>query len=183
MPEILLLALAIFLIPFLPGQFLWAMLILLIVLPGIFALRHGPPFVPTSRKRVETMIAFAEIQVGNRVYDLGCGDGRLVIAAAKRGATAIGYELSVPMFLFAKARSLFCCNAEIRFGNFWTKDFSDADVIFCYFVTDAMKNFEENIWPTLKPGCRVVSNTFRIRTIPPAKQEGKVAMYIKNSLH
>ncbi len=179
MPEILLLVLTILLLPILPGKFVWAPIVLLLVIPGTYAMRRGPPYVPTPRKRLQTMITFAGITRGERVYDLGCGDGRLVIAAARKGARAIGYELSVPLFLFATIRSLFQRNATIRFGNFWTKDFSSADVIFCYLLIDAMQNLEKTLWPTLKPGCRVISNTFRMKGVKPAKEENGVVMYVK----
>ena len=180
MLEILLLALAVFLIPLLPGQFFWLLFVVLIVLPGTYALRKGPPFVPTSRKTMDTMLSLAELRPGQRVYDLGCGDGRLVFAAAAKGARAAGYELSVPVFLVAKFRSFFHGGAEVRFGDFWKRDYADADVIFCYLVIDAMKTFEDAVWPTLKPGCRVVSNTFRMKSIRPTEERGGAVIYIKD---
>ena len=179
MGEILILSLAIFLVPFLPGQFFWVLLVLLIVLPGTYALRRGPPFVPTSRKNMDAMMALAAIRPGQRVYDLGCGDGRLVFGAAARGAVATGYELSIPVYLVAKFRSFFRRGADVRFGDFWTRDYRDADAIFCYLISGAMGPFQTTIWPQLKPGCRVISNVYRLKDIAPTKEQGEAAMYIK----
>lgn len=180
MLEILVLAIAIIVLPFLPGQLFWSVLLLLIVLPGTYAMRHGPPFVPTPRKTLECMMEFAGIKKGDRVYDLGCGDGRLVFAAAKRGARAVGYELSIPMFLIAKIRSLFRKNTSIRYGNFWKRDYADADVIVCYLLTDAMQTFHRTIWPQLPKGCRVVSHAFRMKDVKAVKDEKGVIMYVKD---
>ena len=58
--------------------------------------RLAPPFIPTSMNVVDMMMRLAEVAKGDLVYDIGCGDGRLLIAAAKKGARAIGYEHSVP---------------------------------------------------------------------------------------
>ena len=179
MLEILVLAIAIIFLPFLPGQMFWSLLLLLLILPGTYAMRYGPPFVPTPHGTLERMMECAGITKGDCVYDLGCGDGRLVFAAAKRGARATGYELSIPMFLIAKLRSLFRENTSIRYGNFWTQDYRDADVIVCYLLTDAMQTFRRTIWPQLPAGCRVVSHAFRMTDIAAAKDEKGVILYVK----
>lgn len=139
----------------------------------------SPPFVPTSGKDVRTMVELAGIRQGDRVSDLGCGDGRIVRAAATKGAEATGYELSVPTYLFAKLLSLRTPNARIRFGDFWKTDFSDQDVLFCFLLKKPMRRFQEAVWPTLKPGSRVVSYMFRMPDVPVAKQEGLVFLYVK----
>ncbi len=179
MPEIFLLVLAILLIPFVPGQLIWVPLVLAVILPGTYALWRGPLFVPTLRKTMDTMISLADIKKGEQVYDLGCGDGRLVFAAASKGARATGYELSIPIFLIAKFRSFFHRNSSIQFKNFWNQNYSDADILFCYLVPSAMQSFKEKIWSQLKPGCRVISHSFRIPGVEPVREEEKVVMYVK----
>lgn len=152
-----------------------------VILSGARLLKQlAPPFVPTPMKNVRDMIACADIQADDRVYDLGCGDGRLLIAAAAKGATAIGYELSLPTLLLACLRARGNKRVSICYGDFWKKDLSDADVIFCYLLLDKMAQFERDVWPSLKPGCRVVSHMFPMPTEKPAKREGKVMVYVKN---
>jgi SAM-dependent methyltransferase len=179
MLEALLILLAVFLVPRFDESPLWAALAALLVIPGMYATWTGAPFVPTSKRVMNKMIDLAHIKPGDVVYDLGCGDGRFVFAAKKLGAKATGFEYSIPTYLLAKLRALFHPGARIRFANFWLVNISDADVVFCYLLTDSMQVFARKIWPQLKPGCRVVSHSFRMKGIQPAKDEGGVVLYVK----
>ena len=159
---------------------LWVLLVsLLLALPGLWAMYTGAPFLPTPRRIVDAMLPLAAIQPGERVYDLGCGDGRLVFAAAACGADAVGYEFSLLSYLLAKARSLFHRRAHIAFRNFWKQDYRDAAVVFCFLTMDTMKRFEREIWPPLKPGCRVVSHAFKMPSIPVTREMGGAVLYVK----
>lgn len=150
----------------------------LLLVPGLYAAFTTGPFVPSSKKRHRAMLRLAEIGPEDIVYDLGCGDGRLVFHSAKLAKKATGYELSVPLYLFGKFRQLFNPkNAQIRYGNIWNQDYQDANVIFCYLLPGAMKQFHKQVWPTLKPGTRVISNAFPIHKLKHSKKEGKVFLY------
>lgn len=153
-------------------------ILFLLILPGLYAAFTSGPFVPSARKRHRTMLKIAELSPRDIVYDLGCGDGRLVFASAPHVKKAIGYELSIPLYIFGKLVSIFKSKkASIRFGNIWMQDYSDADVIFCYLLPGSMKKFHKEIWPKLKPGTRVISNAFQIHDLKPDKQEDKVYLY------
>lgn len=156
-----------------------AFLVLLCIPDLILVFRKSPPFVPTMKRDLRRMMALARVQEGDLVIDPGCGDGRLVFAAADLGAQAIGYEMSIPAWAWATLRSLFHPRSSIVFGDFWTKDYSQADVVFCYLLTDVMQTFHERIWPQLKPGCRVVSNSFSMKTEKPVETDRGVRLYIK----
>lgn len=177
--EIFFLALIILLVPISRGSVFLLVLAVIVIIPGMYATWYGAPFVPTPRRLVRRMLALANIKPGETVYDLGCGDGRLVFAAAKLGANAIGYEFSVPTFLFAKLRSLFSPRTTIQMRDFWKQDYRDADVIFCYLLTETMVTFKTIVWPQLKPGCRVVSHTFSMKDITPIYKEEGVVVYEK----
>lgn len=166
---------------FVPYDYLWVgfLIVVIVALPGIRARWHGAPYVWSSKKTAETMFHFADVRPGERVYDLGCGDGRLVRLAARRGAQATGIEASLLTFLLAWFWSLPVRNARIRFGDLWRGDYRDADVIFCYLLVSSMERFERDIWPALKPGCRVVSNSFRMKGLKPEQEEGNVFFYSK----
>lgn len=166
---------------FVPYRYLPIGLLVVIALglPGIRARWGQAPYVWTNRKTQDTMLRFAAIRSGERVYDLGCGDGRLVRAAAKLGANATGVEASLLTMLVAWAWSLPARNAHIRFGDLWKGDYRDADVVFCYMLVSGMQRFEREIWPTLKPGCRVVSNSFRMKGLTPEREEESVFLYLK----
>ncbi|HVW67065.1 MAG TPA: 50S ribosomal protein L11 methyltransferase [Candidatus Peribacteraceae bacterium] len=149
-------------------------------LPGLWLIfRRSPPFVPTPQKIMNTMMKLAKVKEGQTVYDLGCGDGRLLIEAAKKGAHAIGYEFSYPTYLLAWFRTRNMRDAVPRFGNFWKQSYDDADVIFCYLLTHTMKEFQEKIWPQLKAGTRVVSHCFKMPDIAYAEAENGVYVYVK----
>jgi hypothetical protein len=116
------------------------------------------------------------------VYDLGSGDGRLVFASQQAGAKkSIGYELSIPVYLYSKIKSLFNPRTQIRYKDFWfdAPKFKDADVIFCFLMIKSMQTFEKKIWPHLKPGALVVSNAFRIPNQVPIYDQDNLRIYRK----
>ncbi len=162
-----------------PWSLVLAVVTLAVCLPGLLVMRGGAPFVSTPRKILDAMLELAGIRPGDKVADLGCGDGRLVFAAAAKGADATGYEFSVPTYTVAKLRSLTRSNARIRYANFWKLDHSDADIVFCFLLQDTMQDFKRKIWPTLKPGAKVVSHAFSMEGIAHKKKLGGALLYIK----
>lgn len=148
-----------------------------LILPGLYAAFTSGPFVPSARKRHRTMLKLAELSDSDTAYDLGCGDGRLVFSASKTAKKAIGYDLSIPLVLYGKFLTLFYPRSEIRLGNIWKQNYDDANVIFCYLLPNAMKQFHKEVWPKLKPGTRVISNAFEIHELKPLKKEDKVYLY------
>jgi len=123
------------------------------------------------------MLKLADLSDADVVYDLGCGDGRLVFSASKLAGKAKGYDLSIPLVLYGKLISLFYPRAEIRFGNIWKQNYDDATVIFCYLMPNAMTQFHKEVWPKLKKGTRVISNAFPIHELKPKQKEDKVYLY------
>ncbi len=153
--------------------------VLMLFLPTAYAMLSGAPFVPTPGRLVRSMVELARVKRGERVYDVGCGDGRFLIAAAKHGAVAIGYELSLSVYLLSRLRTLFADHVSVRLRNFWVQDYREADVIFCFLTVEAMARFYERIWPQLKPGCRVVSHAFRMPGLKATREVEGAVMYVK----
>lgn len=151
-------------------------LFILLAIPTLISLLKGAPFLPTPFKRAEKMLRLAKIKKGERVYDLGCGDGRFVYLAAKEyGARATGLEYSPLVFLWARIRKLFWrSKAEIRFANFWTTDISDADVVVCYMLPGVVEKMADKIARECKPGTRVLSYAFQIKQWQEVHKEEKV---------
>ncbi len=181
MLEIVLLLLALVFAPQNGWLLLICVAVIAVCLPGAYATVVGAPFFPTKGPILKRMIDLAQLQPGEVCYDLGCGDGRILLAAAAKGATAIGYELSIPMYLWSAIRCALHRKVSVRYGDFWKKDLSDADVIFCYLLTDTMKTFKTTVWPQLRPGCRVVSHSFRMEGIEPDVIGEKVVLYKKKA--
>ncbi len=154
---------------------LWMLCIIVLTLPTLYAAYAGAPYVPTDPKTVQSMIQLAEIVPGERVIDLGCGDGRLIQAAQAAGAKAKGYEVSLYLFILGR----FIKNLDVRFKDLWKVDVSEADVIFCYLNPRTLARFEQELWPQCKPGCRVILNTFALPHVNPTKKVGTIYRYDK----
>ncbi len=161
--------------------FLYYLLILvfLLCLPGIFALRTAP-YVPSLKKNAEAMIKLADIKPGMKVYDLGAGDGRLVVKMAEQGANVIGYEISFALFLiFWLRKAIYFRKGQVFWGNIWSKDISDADVVVCFLMPKAMEKFKKKKFSTIKTGAKLVTNIFPLPDIKPDKVKNNVYLYIK----
>jgi len=128
------------------------------------------PFVPTPKRNVKIAIDQLELKPGQKFYDLGCGDGRFLIEAEKRGAQAIGFEIS-PWAHFLGRLNLWRhkSKAKILYKNFYHLNLSDADAIFCFLITDVMPKVEEKLKKELKPGAKIVCYGFKLPTWKPIK--------------
>jgi len=160
-------------------------LAVLFVIFGFIALFAGPrgsgvPFVPTSRKRVETMLRLAGDVRGKRVVDLGSGDGRLVIAFASEGAEAHGYELNPVLVWFAHIRIVLQGlqgRAYVHWGDFWRPDMSDFDIVVVYGFRSTMRELEKKLKRELSENALILSNGFTFPTWSPVKEEGGIYLY------
>jgi len=129
---------------------------------------HAPgqlaPFDPTSQEVVDTMLALAGVKKGDVVYDLGAGDGRVVIAAAKKyGVKAIGFEIDPGLVKLAREnvrKQGMEKLVEIRQQDFLTADLSPATVVTLYLSYDGNLALRPQLMRQLRPGARIVSYTF-----------------------
>lgn len=128
------------------------------------------PFVPTPQKNVKLIIDQFGLKPGQKFYDLGCGDGRFLIEAEKRGAKAIGFEISPWAFFRAKI-NLFVhkSQAEVLYKNFYHFNLSDADTVFCFLIDTVMPKVEEKLRQELKPGTKIICYDFKLPTWKPIK--------------
>ena len=152
-------------------------LALLIFMPFLF---WGAIYLPTKQAILKKMIELADIKPGEKAVDLGAGDGRLVIALAKAGAEAHGYEINPFLVWFAKQNIRkvgLKGKAFIHWRSFWRKDLSDFDVITIFGISHIMKRLESKFKKELKNNARVVSNAFNLPNWPIAKKESGVYLY------
>jgi SAM-dependent methyltransferase len=123
----------------------------------------GAPFVPSTGLVSQKMIEFAGIKPGMKVVDLGSGDGRLLFMAAQKGAYAVGYEINPFLVLYTNLRIFFSpYRSQIRvcWKNFWQADIRGTDAIFIYLLPWRMEELHQKLKFSLKPGARVISNSF-----------------------
>jgi len=137
-------------------------LIILVVLISA-GLAGAAPWVPTKKKDVGRMVKAAAIKPGEKSYDLGCGDGRLVFKAAEAGAESSGVEMFILIYLYAKIKSFFIPHTHIYFGDFFHHDLSEANVVFIFLMPKAYKKLIDKLEKELKPGGRVVTYCWPIQ--------------------
>jgi SAM-dependent methyltransferase len=127
-------------------------------------------WVPTPDDVVETMLNMAQVTKRDRVVDLGSGDGKITIAAAKRGARAKGIEYNPDLVELSKRNARAAgVNVELVQGDIFETDFSDADVVTMYLLP----TLNERLAPTLlkmKPGTRIVSHQFAMGDWEPDQE-------------
>jgi cyclopropane fatty-acyl-phospholipid synthase-like methyltransferase len=145
--------------------FLLAVIIVVIILLSIqWPVLTGAPWWPTPSGKVRRMLEMAQVQPDEVVYDLGCGDGRVAIAAAKWfGARAVGIEIDPLRFLLAQSLVTILGlhkRITLHLGNFFSRDVSQADVIFTYLLQDTNERLFEKLRQELRPGTRVVSHSY-----------------------
>jgi precorrin-6B methylase 2 len=119
-------------------------------------------WVPTPQQLVDTMLSIAEIKPQDYVIDLGSGDGRTVITAAKRGARAIGIEYNPDMVALSKKsaeKEGVSARAEFIEADLYEYDFSKATIITMFLLPEINLKLRPRLLE-LKPGTRIVSNTF-----------------------
>lgn len=142
----------------------------------------GAPWVPTSRAVVHNMLTLADVNPGDVVYDLGCGDGRMIVTAARRfGAMAVGIEIDPLRYIWCQLLiTVLGLRKRVRvvFGDFFSQDLSDADVLTCYLLQDTNQKLAVKLLAELQPGTRVVSNTFTFVGVDPVREQGPARLYV-----
>lgn len=126
-------------------------------------------FVPTPKPVVDKMLDMAQVKKGDVVYDLGCGDGRIVVAAAKRGAKATGWDIDRQRIREARANvkeNKVEENAKIVRDDIFTLDLSGANVVTLYLLPDLNVKLIPQL-EKLKPGSRIVSHDFDMKGVKP----------------
>ena len=134
------------------------------------------PFVPTTEEAVAAMLKLADVKKTDIVYDLGCGDGRIVIAAAKTyGAHAVGIDIN-PVRLAEANENLKKAGPDVaklvRFeeNDLFEADIHEATVVTLFLLSSVNLKLRPKLLADLKPGTRVVSNTFDMGDWKPEKE-------------
>lgn len=145
---------------------------------------RGGPYVPTRHEDVERMIQAARLTPADRIADLGSGDGRIVIAAAKTGvADALGIEINGILIRASRvsAERANLKNTRFEKESFWKTDVSDRSVIFLYQVPYAMRGLETKLYNELPIGARVVSNDFKFVHWKLGEEFDRIRVYTKTA--
>jgi precorrin-6B methylase 2 len=132
------------------------------------------PFVPTPREVVLEMLKLADVKRGDRLYDLGCGDGRIVITAAKEfGARATGVDINPERIKEAEENARqagVSKSVQFREGDLFEADIKDATVVTLYLLPSVNLKLKPKLLSDLKPGTRIVSHSFDMGDWKPDKE-------------
>lgn len=163
------------------GLSLIVILIVFILSFGVSFLR-GAPFAPTPKQGVTKIIELAKIKKGSKAADLGSGDGRIVIALAKAGAEAHGYEINRTLVRLSRIKINMASvsdKAFIHCQNFWKVNFSDYDIIIIFGIPHIMKKLEEKLMKETSAPVTIVCNNFSFPNWKPSYKGGKFYVYEK----
>ena len=135
----------------------------------------NPPYVRTPDKVVSAMLKLAGVKASDIVYDLGCGDGRIVIAAAKEyGAHGVGIDIDPERVQEARENARKAgVEALVKFevNDLFAADIHSATVVALYLLPDVNLRLRPKLLKDLKPGTRVVSHDFQMGDWKPDKHE------------
>ena len=143
------------------------------------------PYVPTPQEVVDRMLELARVGKNDVLYDLGCGDGRIVVTAARlRGARGTGIDLNPVRIAEAKEnakRAGVADRASFKVGDLFETDVSPATVVTLYLLPSVNVKLRPRLWQQLKVGTRVVSHAFDMGPDwPPEKKvevDGRTIYY------
>lgn len=143
----------------------------------------GAPWVPMSSEKVGKILAMCQLKESEVLYDLGSGDGRIVIAAAKDfGARAVGIEID-PFRVFYSRLKIFQLRlrgrAKILRGNFFNFDLGQADVLVLFLLQKTNDKLRGKLERELtKPDCRVISVVFRFEGWELVREDSEEMIYV-----
>lgn len=130
-----------------------------------YAASRGAPWVPTRKRDITRLLSLLELKQGMKMYELGCGDGRVSIAVAKKtGAHVVGVELSFLHVVIANILAWMRGVKNMRFvwGDIYKQDFSDADVVYLFLMPCVYEKLRPKFEQELKRGALVVSYVWPI---------------------
>ncbi len=155
-------------------------LIVLVFLFG-FVVAFGAPYLPTLKKQTDEALDLLDLKPGQTLLELGCGDGRVARAAAKRGITVVGYELNPLLVVIAKLTTFrYRKLVTIKLANFWTVKTPPTDAIFVFLLDKYMPKLDTKIvqkQAEQKKPILLLSFTFQVPGRKPIAKNGGLFLY------
>lgn len=147
---------------------------LLFLIPTI----KGAIYFPSNKRQIAVMLELAGVKKGECAVDIGSGDGRVVAALAQSGARVDGIELNPILVWYSKWKyGRAHQNAHFWCKNLWQTNFSEYDVVVLFGMTYIMHDLERKLQRELKPGARVVANSFPFPTWKATQKKDSVYLY------
>ena len=133
------------------------------------------PYIPTKMDQIKKVLQLAGVKKGKKFYELGSGDGRVVIEAARLGANAVGIEQSWIRVLYSKwkaarqnyPKGLFC---QFYHGDVFKRSYQDADIVYIFLLQKGVNKLEEKLKKELKKGSIIITQTYHFPNWKPYKK-------------
>lgn len=142
----------------------------------------GAPYLQTTEQDIQKLLTILQRHPVKKIADIGSGDGRIVIALAKSGMEAHGYEIN-PLLVKKSRKNIQHAGikhlATIHWKDLWKTDFSDYDAVTIFGVGFIMKRLEKKLQKELKPGAQIISFRFPLPTWPLKEQIDSIYLYKK----
>jgi len=162
--------------------------LVLLIMSNITFLKTKVPFISLSQKRIKEIFDQVKLEKGKLIYDLGCGDARVLIYAYKKyGIQGIGYEINFWAYLRAKIKTYkYRDHLKVYYKNFLKEDLKNADYVFTYLMPVVMESVGHKLKKELKPSALVICCAFHIPDFPvqrilktslTKKTQGQVFLY------
>ena len=160
-------------------------LVIILVLSAVIyfmarPLIKGAVYFPTRNEAIKIMLDLSDIKKGDRLVDLGSGDGRILIAFAEKGIEAYGYEVN-PFLVWRSRRAInragFKNKAFVYWKSFWSADLTSFDIVVIYGFPNIMESLESKLKKELKSNTRVVSNRYKFPHWPIITRINDVYLY------
>jgi 16S rRNA A1518/A1519 N6-dimethyltransferase RsmA/KsgA/DIM1 with predicted DNA glycosylase/AP lyase activity len=139
----------------------------------------GAPYLPTMKPQVDAALKLANLKPGDTILELGSGDGKVLIAAAKKGINSIGYELNPLLVVLSWLRTRkYRKNVKIIWGNFFTKEWPNHQAIFTFLLPRLMLKLDKKVIQSKHKPVKLVSFAFEIPNRKPIKIDQGVYLYL-----
>ena len=154
---------------------IFAAFILLMLGTALANLFYRVPYVPTKMRVIKKVLSLAQLKKGQKVYDLGCGDGRFLIEAYKKAnVDATGFEMApIPYLLAQLSKLVHKAKVTIQMKNFFKYNLKDADVIFCYLLPETLVDLRDKFLRECQKGTKIICHTFPIEGMTPVRVVAK----------
>lgn len=150
--------------------------VLVICFSGV--LLFGAPYLPTLTPQVKAALELADLKPGQTLIELGCGDGKVLLAAARNGSKAVGYELNPVLALVAWARTRrYKGQVRVVWGDFWRAEWPPAEVIFTFLLPRYMQKLDQACQAYPHKPVKLVSFAFNIPGKKSAASSHGVFLY------
>lgn len=143
-----------------------------------FVILFGAPYLPTKQAQTQAALDLLGLKPGQTLYELGCGDGRVLKQAAQRGLKAVGYEMNPLLVLFALVYTWrYRKQVRVVWANFWRADLSGADGIFVFLLDRFMVKLDNKIKAEVTKPTKLASFAFKVPGKKTLKSQKGIFLY------